>query len=91
MEATILVFVLITLFVRWLVLSGRMNAIQQRIEQVAADQAQPLLTRRVYDLELAVKELRAMRPADAPAGRRLPGGGAGARAEPVPELRSGAR
>jgi uncharacterized membrane protein len=66
MEATLLVVVLITLFIRWLVLSGKMSAMQQRIEQVAADQTQPLLTRRVYELELAVKELRAMRPAEVP-------------------------
>ena len=43
-----------------------MSAMQQRIEQVAADQTQPLLTRRVYELELAVKELRAMRPPEVP-------------------------
>src|SRR5450755_1587498 len=66
MEATLLVVVLITLFIRWLVLSGKMSAMQQKIEQVAADQTQPLLTRRVYQLELAVKELRALRPAEVP-------------------------
>src|ERR1700676_3984347 len=66
MEATLLVVVLITLFIRWLVLSGKLRAMQQRIEQVAADQTQPMLTRRVYELELAVKELRSMRPAEVP-------------------------
>src|ERR1700686_4712745 len=66
MEATLLVVVLITLFIRWLVLSGKLRGMQQRIEQVAADQTQPLLTRRVYELELAVKELRAIRPAEVP-------------------------
>ena len=61
-----LVGVLITLFVRWLVLSGKMNSMQQKIELLTADATQPMLIARVYALEQAVKELRAVRPADVP-------------------------
>src|SRR5580704_5536552 len=66
MESVLLVGVLITLFVRWLVLSGKMNTMQQKIELLTADATQPMLIARVYALEQAVKELRAVRPADIP-------------------------
>lgn len=66
MESVLLVGVLITLFVRWLVLSGKMNSMQQKIEVLTADATQPMLIARVYALEQAVKELRAIRPAEAP-------------------------
>jgi hypothetical protein len=66
MESVLLVGVLITLFVRWLVLSGKMSTMQQKIELLTADATQPMLIARVYALEQAVKELRAVRPADAP-------------------------
>jgi hypothetical protein len=67
MESVLLVGVLITLFVRWLVLSGKLNTMQQKIELLTADATQPMLIARVYALEQAVKELRAVRPADVPA------------------------
>ncbi len=66
MESVLLVGVLITLFVRWLVLSGKLNSMQQKIELLTADATQPMLIARVYALEQAVKELRAVRPADVP-------------------------
>jgi hypothetical protein len=66
MESVLLVGVLITLFVRWLVLSGKMNSMQQKIELLTADAIQPMLIARVYALEQAVKELRAIRPAEVP-------------------------
>src|ERR1035441_10219163 len=59
MESALLVVVLITLFVRWLVLSGKMNSMQQKIELLTADTTQPMLIARVYALEQAMKELRA--------------------------------
>src|SRR5215813_8394598 len=62
MEAFLLVGVLTTMFVRWLVLSGKMNTMDQKIELLVSNQTQPLLTARVYALEQAVKELRALRP-----------------------------
>lgn len=66
MESVLLVGVLITLFVRWLVLSGKLNTMQQKIELLAADATQPMLIARVYALEQAMKELRAVSPADVP-------------------------
>ena len=66
MESFLLTIVLITLFVRWLVLSGRLNTIHERIELLTANQVQPQLTARVYALEQAVKELRAVRPEPPP-------------------------
>jgi hypothetical protein len=66
MESALLVVVLITLFVRWLVLSGKMNTMQQKLELLTADPTQSMLTQRVYALEQAVKELRAIRPAEVP-------------------------
>jgi hypothetical protein len=59
MESALLVVVLVTLFARWLVLSGKMNSMQQKIELLTADTTQPMLIARVYALEQAVKELRA--------------------------------
>ena len=88
MEATLLVVVLITLFIRWLVLSGKMSAMQQRIELLAADQTQPALTRRVYALEQAVQELRAIRPAEvapAPPASTVVGSPAREREDAQPE------
>jgi hypothetical protein len=58
MESALLVVVLVTLFARWLVLSGKMNSMQQKIELLTADTTQPMLIARVYALEQAVKELR---------------------------------
>src|SRR5580698_9172421 len=66
MESALLVGALITLFVRWLVLSGKLDTMQQKIELLTANATQPMLTARVYALEQAVKELRAVRPADTP-------------------------
>jgi hypothetical protein len=66
MESVLLVGVLITLFVRWLVLSGKMNSMQQKIELLNSDTTQPMLIARVYALEQAVKELRAIRPDEVP-------------------------
>src|SRR5271155_121525 len=66
MEPFLLVVVSITLFVRWLVLSGKMNEIQQKLDVLAGDQTHAMLTQRVYALEQAVKELRVMRPAEVP-------------------------
>ncbi|HLK17685.1 MAG TPA: hypothetical protein VKT81_01980, partial [Bryobacteraceae bacterium] len=64
MEPFLLGVVLITLFVRWLVLSHKMDDIQHRLDVVSGDQTPVLLTRRVYALEQAVQELRALRPAE---------------------------
>src|ERR1035438_8782699 len=66
MESALLIVMLVALFVRWLVLSGKMNAMQQKIEVLSADAIQPMLIARVYALEQTVKELRAMRPGEAP-------------------------
>lgn len=62
METVLFVGVLTTMFVRWLVLSGKMNTMDQKIELLVSNQTQPLLTARVYALEQAVKELRGVRP-----------------------------
>ena len=66
MEPFLLGVVLITLFVRWLVLSNKMDAMRQKLDVLAGDPTQVRLTQRVYALEQAVKELRAMRPAEVP-------------------------
>lgn len=79
MESFLLVVTLVVLFIRWLVLSGRMGELQRRIEELSRQSDQSLLTRRVYALEQAVQELRAARPAEVDAATPLPA------VEPKPE------
>jgi uncharacterized membrane protein len=61
MEDFLLIVVLVVLFVRWLILSGRMAEMKRRIEELSSEETRAALTRRVYALEQEVKELRAAR------------------------------
>src|SRR5215472_13456854 len=64
MEDFLLIVVLVVLFVRWLILSGRMAEMKRRIEELSSEETRAALTRRVYALEQEVKELRAARLSD---------------------------
>ena len=63
MEAVLLVIILIVLLIRWLVLSGRLDNLEHRIEALGGEmQESPriaALTARVYALEQALKGVAA--------------------------------
>src|SRR6266481_3043200 len=59
METFLLVVILVVLFVRWLVLSGKLSRIDQRIDELSARRTDPELIKRVFALETELKQLRA--------------------------------
>jgi hypothetical protein len=58
MTEFLLVVVLVVLFIRWMILSGRLRELQGRIDVLEARPAEGRLTDRVYVLEQAIQELR---------------------------------
>ena len=67
METGLLLLVLIVLFIRWLVLRGRMDELKRRLEDVESSPHEARLIERIYALEKAVEELRGPRASAAPA------------------------
>src|SRR5260370_1491304 len=68
MEDFLLVVILIILFVRWIILSGKLSRMSERIDYLSGNRADPELIKRVFALEAAVQELRsATRPEPTPA------------------------
>src|SRR6266567_50422 len=68
MEDFLLVVTLIVLFVRWIILSGKLSRMGERIDYLSGNRADPELIKRVYALETAVQELRGTtRPEPSPA------------------------
>src|SRR5216684_1419616 len=68
MEDFLLVVILIVLFVRWIILSGKFSSMSERIDYLSGNRADPELIRRVFALEAAVQELRGTtRPEPTPA------------------------
>jgi hypothetical protein len=63
MEDFLLVVILIVLFVRWIILSGRLSRMEERIDYSSGSRSDPELIKRVFALETAVQELRAGRAA----------------------------
>jgi hypothetical protein len=55
MEAALLVILLVVLFIRWLVLSGRMAELKRRLENVESSPSEARLIERIYALEKAVE------------------------------------
>jgi hypothetical protein len=72
MEAFLLVVVLVVLFIRWLILSGKMDDMRRMIEALSLDQNTAALTQRVYALEQAVKQLRVVQPEEVPVAPPVP-------------------
>src|SRR5260370_39578388 len=64
MEDFLLVVILIVLFVRWIVLSGKLSRIEDRIDRLAGHRTDPELIKRVFALETVVRGLRAARSAE---------------------------
>ncbi len=72
METGLLLLILIVLFIRWLVLRGRMDELKRRLEDVESSPREARLIERIYALEKAVEELRGPRPSVAHACSRNP-------------------
>src|SRR5260370_25909787 len=64
MEDFLLVVIPIVLFVRWIILSGKLSRIEDRIDHLSGNRTDPELIKRVFVLETAVQELRAGRSAE---------------------------
>ena len=64
MEDFLLVVILIILFVRWIILSGKLSRMAERIDYLSGNRADPELIKRIFALETAVQELRAGRSAE---------------------------
>ena len=58
MEDFLLLVVLFVLFLRWLILSGRMKDLRQRLEQLEMRPVEAQLVQRIYALEQEVAELK---------------------------------
>src|SRR5260370_4323996 len=68
MEDFLLVVILIVLFVRWIILWGKLSRMSERIDYLSGNRADPELIKRVFAFEAAVQELRsATRPEPSPA------------------------
>ena len=66
METFLLVVILVVLFVRWIVLSGKLSRIDQSIDLLLEKRTDPELIKRVFALETELKELRAATRQEAP-------------------------
>src|SRR5437879_6537355 len=68
METFLLVVILIVLFVRWIILSGKLSRMAERIDYLSGNRDDLEVIKRVFALETAVQELRgATRPEPTPA------------------------
>ncbi|HEX4594394.1 MAG TPA: DUF2339 domain-containing protein, partial [Bryobacteraceae bacterium] len=63
MESFLLVVILLVLFIRWMILSGRMAEMDRKILELDLRPADARLIARVYALERAMEGLRSERPA----------------------------
>jgi len=62
MEDFLLAVILVVLFVRWLIISGRLSRMEERIDDASRIRTDPELIKRIFALESAVQELRATGP-----------------------------
>ena len=59
METFLLVVILIVLFVRWIIMSRKLDRMDERIDDASRIRTDPDLIKRIFALETAVQELRA--------------------------------
>src|SRR5713101_5297335 len=88
MEDFLLVVILIVLFVRWIILSGKLSRIEERIDYLSGNRTDPELIKRVFALETAVQELRGARSAEPARATVAPPPIETPVAEPPPVLRT---